>query len=133
MSAVRWAGPALLVLGGALVAAAVGTGGAHVELVLVFPVFVGGASALFLGGIVALFLGFVLLPLAFGEVVLEAATPAPPDDPDAASNFGGMVLIGPFPILFGSWKNARRSAYWAAAVVGLALLVLAIFLVVLIR
>ena len=123
MSAVRWAGPGLLVLGVALLIAAVATGGAQLALVVIFSVVLGGASVLFLAGIASVFVGIFLLPLAFGDVAPEAAAAfgAAPQPEGAAT--GGLVLLGPLPIFFGSWKNAGRRAYWLAAGVGLALLV----------
>ena len=59
-SARRWASPALVAAGAALIAAAVATGGASFFLVLVVPVFT-GSSALFLLGALLLVLGLFAL------------------------------------------------------------------------
>jgi len=125
MSALRWAGPAFLVLGLALVIAAVVTGSARLDVVLVFPVFVGGASVLFFGGVAALFLGIFLLPLAFAGGDDEPEEPSASPGPTSSGGSGGLVLIGPFPIFFGSWKNPGRRAYWVAALVGAMVLIVA--------
>lgn len=104
--------PVAMFLGGiASVAAAVATGEADVSLVLIFPVF-SGSGPLFLLGvllIVASFIaGFVLLTR---EQVDELSSNAPQNEPvlDTPQNrktqFGGVVLIGPVPIAFGSDKK----------------------------
>lgn len=133
MNVRRWAGPGFLVLGIALVFAAVATGAAQLELVVFLPVFVGGASALFLGGVLAIFLGLVLLPLAFG---MEFAwDPVAVDRPERSPppRAGGVVLIGPFPLFFGSWKSPSRMSWWIAAGVGAAMVVAVLVLASLLR
>ena len=126
MGALRWAGPGLLVLGLVLVGAAVATGAAQFTLFVVFPVFVGGASALFLGGVVALFLGVFLLPLAFSSGSIDVECPEVGDDRGASTGSGGLLLIGPVPIFLGAWKHPRRRTYWLAVGIGAALLVAAL-------
>jgi uncharacterized membrane protein len=119
----RWAGPGFLVLGLVLLAAALATGGAQLELLVIVPVFVGGASALFLGGVIALFLGLLLLPLAFG--VRFALDPVSLDQSadSRPSRSGGVILLGPFPLFFGAWKSPSRVSWWIAAAVGAAMVV----------
>lgn len=124
----RWVGPGLIVLGIALVVAAVATGGAQLELIVVVPVFVGGASALFLGGVVSIFVGIFLLPLAFGSEEAEPSENSPAEPGPTSPRSGGLVLIGPVPIFFGGWKNPGRRAYWVAVLVGAGLVVVAIAL-----
>ncbi|MCI4332405.1 MAG: hypothetical protein L3K01_01545 [Thermoplasmata archaeon] len=134
MNARRWAGPGFLVLGVALVVAAVATGAAHLELVVFVPVFVGGASALFLGGVLAIFLGLVLLPLAFGmEFALEPLGVDGPEGAPPRSGSGGVVLVGPLPLFFGSWKSPSRISWWIAAGVGAAMVVAVLVLASLLR
>jgi uncharacterized membrane protein len=133
MSAVRWIGPALLVLGIVLVAAAVSTGAAQLDVVVIFPVFVGGASALFLGGVVSLFVGLLLLPLAFGaKFEVEPAGPDASAQPHGERS-GGVIILGPFPLFFGSWKNPSRRAWWTAVGVGAAILVAVLVLAAVLR
>ena len=104
--------PIGMFLGGiALVAAAVVTGEADVSLVLIIPVF-SGSSALFLLGvllIVASFIvGFVLV--ATGSVEVEPSqgaqeTASPMSTGSRRTEYGGVVLVGPIPIAFGSSRN----------------------------
>jgi len=133
MSPVRWLGPALLGLGVVLVVAAVATGGAHLVLVVVIPVFVGGTSPLFLGGIVAVFAGLLLLPLTFGGTFELDRSESEPTEGEESTRAGGLVLVGPFPIFFGKWKNPTPRTVWIAVAVGAALLVLAFALSGLLR
>ena len=111
---------ALFVSGLGLVAASVATGEAELSLLVVFPV-VSGSGGLFLLGallIAASFLiGFLWLLATAGQM------PAPRNDGVAApgepagggTKYGGVVLIGPVPIVFGS---TRRMAL-AMLVVGI--------------
>ena len=126
MGALRWAGPGLIVLGLVLVGAAVATGAAQFVLFVVFPVFVGGASALFLGGVLALFLGIFLLPLAFASGSIEVEGLAAPIAEGPATGSGGLILIGPVPIFLGAWKHPGRRTYWLVVAAGAALLVAAL-------
>lgn len=132
----RVVGPVLLLLGLIVVLYSVLRGSASVSLLLIVPV-VSGTSALFLVGVVLLFFGILLLPFAFAagweiERRPYAAPgrhqgPAPADE--ITGGGGGLVLLGPVPVFFGSWRNPSRAAYWAAALVGV--VVLAIVLLVL--
>jgi uncharacterized membrane protein len=123
---------ALLVAGVALVADAVLRGGATVSLVVVVPV-VSGDSAEFLLGIVALVAGFLSLPFLLGEAVdpgeptLASEPPSAAPVPSEGPTTGGLVLVGPVPIFFGSWRNVSTRTRWAVALVGA--LVLVLFLV----
>ena len=112
-----------MVLGVALIVAAVATGAAQLDLVVIVPVIVGGASVVFLAGIVSVVAGIFLLPLAFSGSWAEAATTVEAMGFTEDAGSGGLVLIGPLPIFFGSWKNVGPRAYWIAAGVGLAFLV----------
>ena len=112
---------ALLGLGVALVAEAVASGGATLSLVVVFPV-VSGRSPEFLLGVVALVLGI-------GSAFVVGASPSPSGgavrpsgEADAleSGQEGGFLLIGPVPILFGSFRSISRRAYWALVLLGAA-------------
>jgi len=125
---VRWVvlGPVALLLAGlALVVVSVAKGGADVALLVVFPV-VYGSSLGFLLGAILLFAGFLSLPFALGMEEDEArSTPSladPPPPTGASGGVGGFVLIGPVPIVFGSWKGVSRRVRWALAVAGSVLL-----------
>ncbi len=113
----------LLAAGAAVVVIAVLRGEATAGLLVVFP-FVVGQSALLLLGVGLLIAGFLTLPLAFA---LERTGPLPPAEPattgERRGTSGGLVLIGPIPIFFGSWKNVSRRTRIAAAAVGAAVLI----------
>jgi uncharacterized membrane protein len=122
--------PFVLLVGGALlVGDAVARGAASLALVVVVPV-VFGASAEFFLGVALVFVGVVTLPLALGytsassvnedEELPHAHGGAPP------AEVGGLLLVGPVPIFFGSWRKSGRRAWVAAAAVGTALLVVAL-------
>jgi uncharacterized membrane protein len=125
---------ALLAAGIALVADAVGRGGASVTLFAIVPV-VTGSSVEFLFGVVLLLVGFVTLPLAFLAGAEPAGAPgprAPPPHSEAPpTEVGGLLLIGPVPIFFGRWQNVSRATKVAVAVAGAAALIVLVALVVL--
>lgn len=122
--------PIALLLGFGLLVLAVMSGGAHVFLLLIVPV-VTGASLTFYLGTVLVVLGFLSLPLLASG---EAAPPAPRHGapPRAEGGWsdgaGGIVLLGPFPIFFGSWKSVSTRTRWLAALAGAILLAVGIYL-----
>ena len=118
---------AALAAGVALVALSVVEGGASVALFVFVPV-VSGSSVTFLLGVALLVVGFLSLPFALAEGWDEAA-PALPSSGTAPSEgqggVGGVVLIGPVPIVFGSWKGISRRTRWYLALAGAVLLTIA--------
>jgi uncharacterized protein (TIGR00304 family) len=119
----------LLVIGVLLVVVAILRDEATVGLAIVIP-FVVGSSLLFLVGVLLIVAGFFALPLAFTP--LEDAGPAPDagTEADEDGSWGGVVLVGPLPLFFGRWKNARTRVRVIAALVGAALLVAVVVLAV---
>jgi uncharacterized membrane protein len=123
-----------LAAGVALVVYSAVEGGASVALFLVFPV-VSGSSLSFLAGVLLVFVGFVLLPFALAggwdeaEPLPRSPSPGPPTA--KGGGVGGFVLIGPVPIVFGSWKGVSRRTRWLLALAGAFLLTLAIVALVL--
>lgn len=113
--------PALIAGGVAAVVGAILTGGAQAGIVVVFPV-IFGSSALFLVGVLLLIAGIFALPLAFGVSEVEPST-------SGNVTSGGLVLIGPVPIFWGSAGHASRRVRLLAAVAGGLLLVVAAVLV----
>ncbi len=122
-----------------LVAVAAGT--AEVNLWVVFPVFT-GTSPLFILGVLLIvlsfFVGFALIMM--GE--LEALRHAPempaqvedeihhgavPEGHMAKPKFGGLVLIGPIPIAFGSDRAIAIFMLVAGVVIVAAFIVAALF------
>ena len=129
MKASLIAAAALWVAGIALVVISVLRGGATVSLVLIVPV-VSGSSLDFLLGVGFVIAGFVALFLAaFGNgLELERSPTAEArGSPTGSSGAGGVVLIGPIPIVFGSWRGISRRSRWWLALVG-AVLVIVVWL-----
>jgi uncharacterized protein (TIGR00304 family) len=112
----------------ALIVLSVLEGGATVSLVIIFPV-VSGSSPEFLLGVGLLMAGFVALLFAFAYDYAEPETP--PSSPSGAASSvsggtGGVVLIGPVPIVFGSWRGISRRSRWLLALVGAIVLIVVV-------
>jgi len=128
----------LFMLGIVLLAYSVYSGEANVYVFLIIPVFQ-SSSPFAIGGmalvLVAIFLFFFSLatPLApeYGETVPATSKQAPrqpsPQIPQqrASKKFGGVVLLGPIPIVFGSDK---RIAKWML-VLALVIIILSFILI----
>lgn len=117
---------AALAAGVALVVLSILEGGATLALFVIFPV-VTGSSVAFLIGVALLFVGFLSLPFGLAERWDETSPPpAPPGNPPAPSReeapeksaVGGFVLVGPVPIVFGSWKGVSARTRWMLALAG---------------
>jgi uncharacterized protein (TIGR00304 family) len=118
----------IFVAGIAVIALAVATGEARVELVLIFPVF-SGSSGLFLLGVVLILLsfitGFALLALAQAELLKASDGSVESQDTDKTrteTKYGGVVLIGPVPIAFGSERRIALAMLVAGIVVAVIIL-----------
>ena len=115
-----WVGLLLFFGGLVLVADAVRRGSASLSLILIVPV-ISGSSAEFVLGAIALFAGILALFVSFTgpwEVV-----PAGPTEGGGSGGSGGVVLIGPIPIFFGSARPASRRTVLRWTLLGLALTV----------
>jgi uncharacterized protein (TIGR00304 family) len=122
------AAAALWVAAAALIVHSVLDGGATVTLVIIVPV-VSGSSAEFLVGVALLIAGFVLLWFSFAYTYAEPETPPAPPSGTGSSvpgGAGGVVLIGPVPIVFGSWRGISRRARWLLALVGALVLIVVV-------
>ncbi|MCD6428216.1 MAG: DUF131 domain-containing protein, partial [Desulfurococcales archaeon] len=75
-------------------------------------------------GMVLIFVGFIMIMLS---LILSYAKPLPSGRGEAKVSGGGVVIVGPVPIVFGTDKRAAL----AAAVVGaiLTIIVLFVFLI----
>ncbi|HIE37429.1 TPA: DUF131 domain-containing protein [Candidatus Geothermarchaeota archaeon] len=62
-------------------------------------------------GIIVMILGFIILFIALFLI------------PSKSIDYGGVILIGPIPIIFGSWKFLRRY-WWILSIIGIFLLIL---------
>lgn len=121
---------ALLLLGGAaLVVNALETGGARLLLIVIIPVIVGGTPAFALGAF-AILIGVALLLIGLAPTTGPDEEALPEGDRRGGSSeptTGGFVLIGPVPILFGSFRGSSRLR-WALVAIGVAATLLAILL-----
>jgi uncharacterized protein (TIGR00304 family) len=127
-SAVRRVGIALLVIGLVMTAWSVYTGLVNLYVVLIIPVLTSN-SAFGTLPLLVIFAGIVLIILgpAFGEnetgTIMRDDSSIRNGAEHKKMKFGGVVLIGPIPILFGS--NKRMALIAAAIAISiLALLVL---------
>ncbi len=106
-----WIPVAIFVAGMALIAMAVATGEADLSLFIVFPVFSGSSVLFILGTILVIssfIAGFLLMTMEFGqpeELAKTASERASISAPRPKVQYGGVVLLGPIPIAFGSDKR----------------------------
>ncbi len=119
----------LFVAGVALIALSVAQGSAQVALIVIIPV-ISGSSAAFLAGVGLLVAGFVAFLFAFSGG-WEEETPPPlagsvPAPTSRSGGAGGFVLIGPVPIVFGSWRGTSRRVRGLLALLGAALLIVVV-------
>jgi len=132
---------ACLIGGVALLAYGASVGQGQVYLVFIVPVFTGSGPIPF-AGIALIMLGFVLgflslarMPLVASESPASApesaSSPSAPPTSAPAKRFGGVVFLGPFPIVFGS--DAKMSKYMLVLAVAMTVLLLAFFFLVLVK
>ena len=134
-------GPGLLALVGGVVllAWALASGDAELHLVVVVPV-ISGTGAVFAGGVLLLMLGLVITFLGLslrhaggiaGGPGDELPTPTRDGQPPRAgtppasggAEFGGVVFIGPIPIIFGRGQRPGGWMLVASIVFGVLLIV----------
>lgn len=129
----RWTGPSLFVAGGAVLVLAAARGEASLSLVVILPVVVATGA---LGAIAILLLvaAFVLTFFAWPFRVLEDAAaglvpePLAPEPTVPSSRRGGGVLfLGPVPIVFGSDAKVTRGMLLLGFLLFFALLALTVF------
>ena len=117
----------------ALVAASVASGEAEVSLIVIFPVFSGSSGYFLLGTllIVAGMLGGLLTLWTTTSEVPPVRAPESPDvervkDAGEKPTIGGLILVGPVPIAFGS--NPRIAYAMLGLGVAIVLIVLSLLL-----
>jgi uncharacterized protein (TIGR00304 family) len=113
---------AVLLLAGGLgcFAVAAARGEASAGIVVVFPVILGGGPWAFLGGLL-LMGGMMAGFAAFAERARTSASEAaPPDVPRTRA--GGIVLIGPIPIVVATDRGLARALLLLALALAIALL-----------
>src|SRR5438445_6459674 len=138
MQRVRLLGLALRLAGIALIAASVAMGQGQVFLLLFIPVYA-GTGLLGFPGILVVFFGFFLTSLGAAwrgvpaptEVAPGSAPPSEGTIPTAAAvppvKYGGVVMVGPIPIVFGS--DAVIAKWMMVLGLILAVLVIVAFLI----
>ena len=125
---------AFFACGALLIAAAVTTGEAEVSLVVIFPVFT-GSSWMFVSGVLLIIAGFISFFLTVFDVVARSTSGAGPGQiegdsrPQTEGRYGGLILLGPVPIAFGSDHTTAK--VMLAIGIALAVVFVGIFLAVL--
>jgi uncharacterized protein (TIGR00304 family) len=130
----RLLGPVLLVAGAACLVVGYLQGEATLSLFVIFPVITatGGWSALGILLLIAGFFGFFLTrpnwtaadPASPGGPTQSAASP--PTAPAGARRWGGVVFLGPVPVIFGSDAKIARWMIVVGVLLFVGLLVLTI-------
>lgn len=127
-----------LVGGAALIGWALARGEAELHLVVIIPVISGG-GAIFAGGVVlfmvGLFVTFFAMALRQAEAMAGEAGTAPPQTghgqaqpqgapaPRGGTEFGGVIFIGPVPIVFGKGQRTSRWMLVGSIVFGILMIV----------
>lgn len=131
-------GPLMLAAGIALLGWAMSRGEAEVFLAVIIPV-ISGTGPVFLGGVVLFMLGLPLTFLALslrqaermageggpppGQAPAQAGSPAGQPGPTGGAEFGGVIFIGPIPIVFGKGRRSSRWMMVGSIVFGILLIV----------
>jgi uncharacterized protein (TIGR00304 family) len=121
----KWPAVLLICLGLALIAASVLTGEAKVGIVVIIPVIYGG-GVLLLGGVLCVMAGIMLFFFSSsqGSAEDDAGTGQEGHGENRTERRGGgVLLIGPVPIIFGTDKGMALVAA-AIAIIALALIVI---------
>ena len=129
----RFLGPGFLLAGLVALAVAVARNEASLALVFVVPVVIASGPLAVLG-ILLIFVGFFLTFLSWSAGPLppmpgpaEAPSGAPPE-PTRSRRWGGVLFLGPIPLVFGSDPQMTRMMLILGVILFLALLVLTIAL-----
>lgn len=123
MGVVRLVPVLLLAAGVGCFVVAVATGAAATGVFVIFPFIIGSGPLAFLAALLVA-AGLLTLPWAFTPAPEIGPSRPPPVEQRPSSSWGGVALVGPVPIFFGSWRGPSRWIYWTAVVAGLVLLLL---------
>jgi uncharacterized protein (TIGR00304 family) len=119
----------LIVAGAVLLGLAILNGDVTVAVIVIVPV-IYGVGPLAVLAVLMLFAGITMLLLSAAPLMTKEEVAD--DGPATKKEFGGIVLIGPIPIVFGS-ARALRGTWALAALAALSLIVLLLFLFILLR
>ena len=134
MRFLRLLGPAIVLVGLLVLAVAVQRGEASVYLVIIVPVVAGSGPIAFLA-ILLVFVGFFLTFLLWPSRLVARSEQAPEsvqlptDTAMAPRRWGGVVFLGPIPLVFGSDPRMTRAMLLVGVILFLALLALTILAV----
>lgn len=135
MGAVRFLGLGLFAAGVASIAVAFWLGEATLSLVVIIPV-ITATGPWAVAGILLIVAGFIVTFLTWParpstgpmEPPMERETSETPTQSGPRRRWGGVVFLGPIPIVFGSDARVTQTMLVLALVLFLALLVLTILL-----
>ncbi len=127
---IRWLGPASFFAAVLTIALAVARGEANMYLVVVVPVIVGTGPLAFLG-IFLVFAGFLFTFLLWpmhpgGKPEGRDDGSVSPQGAPPARRWGGVLFLGPIPVIFGSDPRMTRTMLLVGVVLFLALVVLTV-------
>lgn len=131
MRPIQFVGPAVLLTGLVALGWAIARGEASAYLIFIVPAVVGTGPLAFLG-ILLVFLGFFLTfflwsASAVPPIVGPMETPpGPPPETAKPRRWGGVVFLGPVPLVFGSDPQMTRMMLILGAILFFALLLLTI-------
>jgi uncharacterized protein (TIGR00304 family) len=131
MNKVRLAGILSILTAIVLLGASIAMGESRVALIIIFPI-VYGEGLLGVAGIILLLVGLFLL---FLSIPLGRSREASPEERAQGTKreMGGVVFIGPVPIVFGSGDELLKNKWFVAAMVVLALFIAALMLLLFLR
>lgn len=127
MRPIPFVGPAVLLTGLLTLALAVSRGEAELFLILVIPAVVGTGPLAFLGILLVFagfFLTFFLRPVGVESLPPPVPEELPGDTPAATGwrRWGGVVFLGPIPLVFGSDPQMTRTMLVLGAILFFVLL-----------
>ena len=121
-----WLPVLLFATGLAVLVTAIATGDAEMSLIVVFPLISGSGGLFFLGTaliVISFLVGFALLTMGQIEIARYGQGGSGTDDaPREGSRYGGVMLIGPIPIAFGSSMRMALAMLVAGIVIAMVVL-----------
>jgi uncharacterized protein (TIGR00304 family) len=119
-----------LILGFGLIILALFRGEANIALLLIFPIIYGSSILMFLG-IILIFISFLLfffIPFRRVPKREKYERMGGIDEEKRETEYGGVIFIGPIPIVFGKDKDITQKMLYLALIIALILVVLYAYL-----